>query len=96
MKTKYLHLRRKIDDRIQSTGGMTIAYIIDDDFKVIGFAPARCHKNDTYNKQQGRVKAEGRLKSDNYFVQVHLQDEAQFIQECHTMYTKICQEDTRQ
>ena len=96
MKTKFLHLRRKINNTIQSTGGMTIAYIIDDDYHVIGFAPARCHINDTYNKKQGRVKAEGRLKSDKYFVQVKKQKEQEFIQECHDMYAKLEEELFRQ
>ena len=87
-KIKYIHLRRyhpaTIDPEtgapreatLNSKGGKTIAYVIDDDYKVLGYASANCHANDVYNKRIGRVKAAGRLKSQNYFkgVQANLEE----------------------
>ena len=88
MKIKYLHFRHTQPDTIQDgkykvgevmpTGGMCVAYQLDDKYQVLGFAISRCHKHDNYVKQQGRVKATGRLASENYFVQVAL-PEQEFI-----------------
>jgi len=70
MRTKFMHLRNLINGKPSSRGGITIAYVLNDDFNVIGFAPARCHINDNYSRKTGRIKAEGRLKSKSFFVQV--------------------------
>jgi len=48
-----------------------------------------------YNKQQGRVKAEGRLKSPHYFVQIPPTDEQVFIQDSHEMYKQIQADEAR-
>ena len=78
-KIKYIHLRRYFpatingetgelkDATLNSKGGKTIAFVVDDDYQVLGYASASCHANDVYNKKVGRVKATGRLKSQNYF-----------------------------
>lgn len=89
MKTKYLHLRA-IDPNAPvittlPKGGMTVAYIIDDNKMVLGFAMAKCHKNDTYNKYLGRVKSTGRLKSSAYFTETHT-EEQEFIQKMHDFW----------
>lgn len=88
MKIKYLHFRHVQPDVIKDghykvgevlpTGGMCVAYQLDDKYQVLGFAISRCHKHDNYVKQQGRVKATGRLASEKYFVQVAL-TEQEFI-----------------
>lgn len=65
---KFAHLRIKDKDgHIQPHGGITYAYELNDDNRIIGYAHAKCHEKDTFNKQQGRVKAQGRLKSKRYF-----------------------------
>ena len=89
MKTKYLHLR-KIDPvaptiTVLPNGGMTVAYIVDDNKMVSGFAMAKCHSNDTYNKYYGRVKSTGRLKSQKYFVEANI-EEQKFIQQMHDFW----------
>ena len=89
MKTKYLHLRAL--DPVAATitvlpkGGMTVAYVVDDNKMVSGFAMAKCHSNDTYNKYFGRVKSTGRLKSPSYFTETHM-EEQQFIQRMHDFW----------
>ena len=87
MSTKFIHLRHQTKDTIRDgavilneinpCGGMTIAYQVNDGGSVIGFAPAKCHSKDNYNKQQGRAKATGRLKSEKYFVPINI-DEKEF------------------
>ena len=95
MKIKFIHLRRIINNEVAPHGGMTIAYLIDDNFNVIGFAPAKCHKHDNYSRKQGRVKAEGRLKSNRYFVQLPPTEEKKFLAKATEMYAGICKEDAR-
>jgi hypothetical protein len=95
MKIKYLHFRYTTPDvikegtyqpgRVLSTGGMCVAYQLDDNYQVLGFAIARCHKHDNYNKEQGRVKATGRLLSPTYFVQTQL-DEQEFMARMHSLW----------
>jgi hypothetical protein len=76
MYTKYFHKRHKDEaNRILSRGGVTTAYILDDNNVVVGYAQAMCHKHDNFSKQQGRVKAEGRLKSQRYFHQVTMPEQ---------------------
>lgn len=89
MKTKYLHLRA-IDPNapvvtVLPKGGMTVAYVVDDNKMVSGFAMAKCHYNDTYNKYYGRVKSTGRLKSPSYFTETHM-EEQKFIAEMHKFW----------
>lgn len=91
MKTKYLHLRRvhpttmhpqtgefRRSD-LETKGGTTIAYTIDDAFYVIAYAIARCNNKDVYCKHTGRVKAEGRLRSPKYCVLTERIPEKEFI-----------------
>lgn len=76
MMTKYFHKRNKNEaGQILSRGGCTTAYILDDSKIVVGYAQAHCHKHDNFNKQQGRIKAEGRLKSPRYFHQVAMPEQ---------------------
>jgi hypothetical protein len=101
MKVKFIHIRRtrptlvpcgpsplyfyKID-RVQSKGGTTIAYILDDDYKVIGFASAKCSKKDYYVKRLGRQLAESRLKDEKFYKDVPALDEQVFIDVCVETY----------
>jgi hypothetical protein len=66
MKTKYIHQRVYLEGHLQSHGGTTTAYQVDDDGYVYASAKAHCHPNDNYNKAQGRAKATGRLQSAHY------------------------------
>ena len=62
---KFIHIRNKIDNKIQGKGGYTIAY---ESVPGGGFlyAMAKCHEKDNFNKHLGRVKAQGRLKSFHF------------------------------
>ena len=87
--TKYIHVR-KIDNNgvILPNGGLTIAYVLNDQFKVVGYAAARCHSKDHYNKQIGRAKASGRLRSGQYFQHVNEMNEKEFIEKTIKGYNK--------
>ena len=64
MKTKFAH-RRYINPNtglIDGKGGATIAYR-EIGNNQIEFAIAKCHENDNFCKQIGRIKSEGRLQS---------------------------------
>jgi hypothetical protein len=65
---KYIHCRCiDHDGNVKAHGGMTIAYLVDAAFKVVGYAGSKCHTNDNYNKHLGRAKAGGRLRSSEYY-----------------------------
>jgi len=85
MKTKFMHLRR-FDKKgnLLAKGGKTIAYLVDEQDRVLGMATAQCHENDVYSKQQGRAKAEGRLKSQKYYEDVPSIYEFQYIKDQQT------------
>ena len=69
----FAHIRYKTKDgNIAPHGGITYAYELDDNNKVIGYAKAKCHERDMFCKQQGRVKALGRMKSPRYFKEVNM------------------------
>lgn len=87
MKIKFAHCRNKnYDGSINPHGGLCLAYVINDEFKVIGYAAARCHPKDAYVKQVGRMKAAGRLKSAEFYQDVPEMDEDVFIQSSHDGY----------
>ncbi len=86
---KYVHCRNKAKDgSVTPHGGLTIAYVLNDAFKVVGFASAKCHTKDNYNKHVGRMKAAGRLLSATYYVDVPETDEKTFIQQAKDGYAK--------
>lgn len=69
MKTFFTHLRHiDTNGTVCGSGGMTLAYQIHelDGYTRILYAAAKCHEKDRYNKQLGRTKAAGRLKSPTY------------------------------
>jgi hypothetical protein len=55
---KYIHLRHQYDGLIMPTGGMTIAYDIDQDR--VFYAVARCSVKDNFCRRIGRTVASGR------------------------------------
>jgi hypothetical protein len=73
-------------------GGMTIAYAVNQDNKVLGYAGAKCHSNDNYNKKIGRAKATGRMKSATYYQECPELDEKTFINSTLTGYQKAFNE----
>lgn len=88
-KVKFIHCRNLNKDlTTKPMGGMTIAYVLNDKFKVVGYATARCHTHDHYVKKLGRVKASGRLNSGEFYVNCPEKDEQVFISECHAGYLK--------
>lgn len=67
MKLHYAH-KRYIDPElgtVSAKGGMTACWTEAVDNQIL-YATARCHKKDQFSKQQGRVKAAGRLNSEKY------------------------------
>ncbi len=90
MAVKFIHIRKiGNDDKPLPNGGMTIAYVIDDTFKVVGMAAARCHSNDRYVKAIGRKKSESRLRSDAYYADVPELSEQDFRDRCFSGYYKF-------
>lgn len=59
---KFVHLRNLDKNR----GGITIAYSVDEDTKVVYYAIARCNPKDNFCRRTGRVKAAGRLLSPKH------------------------------
>lgn len=81
---KFIHCRYLNNDgSIAPNGGLTIAYVVNENFKVVGFAAAKCNKLDAYKKQLGRQKAAGRLLSDAHYEEVPEIDEQVFINQAH-------------
>lgn len=58
---KFVHLRTK-----GNRGGVTIAYSVDEEAKVVYYALARCNPSDNFCRRIGRVKAAGRLLSPKW------------------------------
>ena len=84
---KYIHNRKlNQDGTITPNGGLTIAYVLGEGFKVVGWAAARCHDKDHYNKKIGRAKASGRLLSNNWFQECEPTPEKEFIQKAAEGY----------
>lgn len=86
---KFIHCRNlHTNGTIKPTGGLTIAYNLNSDFKVVGYAAAKCHEKDLYNKQIGRMKSAGRLLSEKYYQDVPEVDETTFIKQTKDGYAK--------
>ena len=85
---KYIHCRHSKAGVVSPHGGLTIAYVLNDNFKVVGWAAAKCNSKDVYNKFIGRTKAAGRLLSDSYYQDCPELDEHAFIQQTHDGYHK--------
>lgn len=86
---KFIHCRSvNKDGTIKPTGGLTIAYNLNNEFKVVGYAAAKCHEKDLYNKQIGRMKSAGRLLSEKYYQDVPEVDESTFIQQTKDGYAE--------
>ena len=63
---KFIHCRpiTVVTGAIKNSGGCTVAFREVSDG--IEYATAWCSPKDNFNKALGRIKAEGRLKSDQY------------------------------
>ena len=84
---KFIHCRNTDKNgTIHPTGGLTIAYNLNSDFKVVGWAAAKCHEKDLYNKQVGRMKSSGRLLSERYYQEAPEIDETTFIKQTKDGY----------
>lgn len=86
---KFVHCRNTTETgEVLPNGGMTIAYVMNDKFKVVGWAAAKCHVNDPFVKHTGRVKAAGRLNSGHYYQECPELDEKTFIEQSLNGYKK--------
>ena len=86
---KFIHCRSvNKDGTIKPQGGLTIAYNLNANFKVGGWAAAKCHEKDLYNKQVGRMKSSGRLLSETYYHDEPETDESTFIQQAKEGYQR--------
>lgn len=85
---KFIHCRVVRDGKIQPKGGLTIAYVLNDTFKVVGYAAAKCHERDHYNKRVARAKSAGRLLSADYYTECPEIDEPIFINQTHDGFRK--------
>jgi hypothetical protein len=67
-KVSFLHFRHVLpwDDKLQPTGGLTVAYTINDDFTEIKFSVACCSEKDHYNKKIGNAVSSGRFTKGFY------------------------------
>jgi len=84
---KFIHCRnRTTDGQILPNGGLTIAFVTDNEFNVVGYAAARCAPIDKFNKQIGRMKSSGRLLSDKWYQEVDKIDQKQFVKQAHEGY----------
>ena len=62
MSVKYIHVRDfDSNDRPKACGGTTVAYDLDGN--TVKYSFCRCHERDHYNKEVGRAKSGGRLRS---------------------------------
>ena len=86
---KFIHCRHtNKDGSVNPHGGMTIAYVINNTFKVVGWAAAKCNLKDNYNKHVGRMKAAGRMLSNKYYQECPEIEEKTFIQNAQDGYKK--------
>lgn len=84
---RFIHLRNNnIDGSISPNGGMTIAYTRNEKGLVVGWASAKCHIRDNFNKVKGRMKAAGRLLSAHYYNDCPELNEKTFIEKCNEQY----------
>jgi hypothetical protein len=60
---RYAHYRGMNEKgELQARGGMTVAYVVNDENKVIRSATAYCSTKDNYSRPRGRALASGRLQ----------------------------------
>lgn len=86
---KFVHCRHLNDDgSIRPHGGMTIAYNLNAQHKVVGWAAAKCHSKDMFVKALGRMKAAGRLLSAAYYQECPEIDEKTFVTQAINGYKK--------
>ena len=84
---KFIHCRNRDEHGVVTpNGGLTIAYVTDNDFKVVGYAAARCAPIDMFNKQVGRMKSSGRLLSNKWYQEVNGVDQKEFVTKAHEGY----------
>ncbi len=88
-KIKFIHCRNlSANNAVLPHGGLTIAYVLNEQFKVVGWAAAKCSNKDVYNKQVGRMKSEGRLSSNEYYQECPEINEQTFINQTHEGFKK--------
>lgn len=86
---RFIHCRNLQEDgSISPKGGMTIAYNINKEGFVVGWAAAKCNIKDTFNKAYGRMKAAGRLLSQDYYNDVPEVSEKSFVEQTVNAYNK--------
>lgn len=69
------------------SGGVTFCYEYDHEKAVLTYALAQCHKNDTYNKKEGRDVALDKYLH-NEKIDIHMSKSA-FMKKKHNFFTDL-------
>ena len=86
---KFIHCRNvSKNGSVIPHGGLTVAYVLNESFKVEGWATAQGSNLDVYNKTNGSMKAQGRLKSHEYYQECPEIGEPTFINQTHEGFKK--------
>lgn len=80
-KVKFIHIRRHdIDGSISPLGGGTVAYEVDLDTGMVSRAASSfCNPRDNFSRHTGRVKAQGRLNSKRWVIELGNIHEREFV-----------------
>lgn len=80
-KVKFIHIRRhETNGSISPLGGGTVAYEVDSDTGMVSRAASSfCHPRDNFSRHLGRVKAQGRLNSKHWVIELGNIHERDFV-----------------
>ena len=81
LKVKFIHIRRhETNGSISPLGGGTIAYEVDPDTGMVSRAASSfCNPRDNFSRHLGRVKAQGRLNSKHWVIELGNIHERDFV-----------------
>lgn len=80
-KVKFIHIRRhETDGSISPLGGGTVAYEVDPGTGMVSRAASSfCNPRDNFSRHLGRVKAQGRLNSKRWVIELGNIHERDFV-----------------
>lgn len=80
-KVKFIHIRRhETDGSVSPLGGGTVAYEVDSDTGMVSRAASSfCNPRDNFSRYLGRVKAQGRLNSKRWVIELGNIHERDFV-----------------
>lgn len=81
LKVKFIHIRRHdTNGSISPLGGGTVAYEVDSDTGMVSRAASSfCNPRDNFSRHLGRVKAQGRLNSKHWVMEMGNIHERDFV-----------------